>query len=152
MARKEASAVRDALVSAIVAMIVAGISIIFYAYKVYWGLLLIIVGAVTFLVVLYYKYQHRWFYRRVVWTCIGLISLFLAIPAIRFSGVLGDISEINFVLESVGNSVILALCLLCGFTLYICRTMDSKEARNGDGNYFGSRKIEKKDISQMQRL
>jgi len=125
MARKEASAVRDALVSAIVAMIVAAVSAVAYKFGAYWLLALIAIGAMTFLGVLYFRYRVSAFYRLVVWACLELLSVFLLVPSLNAAGFFGEDSWIDLVIDSLGTGAFLGLCGVCVVAMIVSAVMDN---------------------------
>ena len=130
MAGRKVSAVRDALLSAIAAVILAAVMMALISYKLYWALVFPSVGVVTFLLVLYYHPSR--FYKRVVWGCVGLISLFLAVPGLRAAGFLGESSAFVLMVDSVGTGGFIALCVLCGVALVVSAMMDQIQSRSGE--------------------
>jgi tetratricopeptide (TPR) repeat protein len=103
-------------------MVIGGISLVLYAYRVYWALLLIAIGVGVFLFVLFHHPSR--FYRGVVWASIGLLASIVGIPAIHFSGLFGQVAAVELVIESVGTGGLVALCLLCCIALGVSARMD----------------------------
>jgi len=133
MENGKTSAVRDALVSAVGAVAVAGAALVLWAYKIYWALGLVGVFVAVFLAFLWLRARRVYFYRRVVWACLGLIPLFGAVPAFRAAGAFGEESAFVLMVDSIGTGGFVALCVLCIVALIVCALMDPGRARNVGG-------------------
>jgi len=150
MESRHKSAVRDALVSALAAMLVAAVVLVLWAYKVYWALGLVGVGVVAFVVALCFHPSR--FYKRVVWACLGLIPLFGAVPALRAAGVFGQDSAFVVIVDSIGTGGFLGLCLLCVVALVVCAVMDYVRTRNGSQKDRGPRRQGGRDGTRTTKV
>ena len=122
------SPVRDAVVSAVISMIITVLLIVLYAYKFYWGILVICVWVVVSIAVLYFHPTR--FYKRVVWSCVGLIGVCLAVPAITAS-FFGEDSEFFIMIENVaGTVVIVGLCAVLIVAIIIAAIIDIIKQNN----------------------
>ena len=148
MSNRSISVVRDALISAVVMMVVASIATFLFIYKVYWALPVIGAGVTTFLLVL--RYHPSRFYKRVVWTCMGLLGLFGSIPGFRAAGVLRGESEFSLFVDSVGNVALVAVCFVGVVALIVNAITDYLQNKNARGEQQAMITAEEQKVMQMQ--
>lgn len=125
---KNTSAVKDAFVAAMCAIILSVILLVLFAYKIYWGIILMGIGVVTFLVVLYHHPSR--FYRRLVWTCLGLLGTFVAVPSLRIAGIWDEGSKFVVMIDTVGIGGFLGLCVVLIVAIIIAAIMDIRKQNN----------------------